>query len=671
MSISRLSRIFSIAVLLFACSKKEVATNTPAPAEPEREKGVVGGSVSFAPPNGDAFPVRDFEVELREGSNVVAKAKSDPNGIFVFSDVPAAKYKVCWNAQGGWSAGCGPHEAQLIQEGVAYGPVRVTSDATKGRVAWGHVAFADGNAAVEIEPLFGIEVYPRVTVAGGPSVLTNLDGDYVLAGIPASATALIVADEKVTISHAFDSKAAVDITLPNKPPRTADEVIVAQPGSMVTLSAKAIDADGDPLAFRWTIEGTAMTEAKGPTAQWRAPQKPGLYDASVLAADGKGGYDRKDIVVAVARGQTCAKPTTFFTCPPPTAGAPAILCDQGKFLSRKSTPADADAYYAAIDKNNKRLTLEAWQETAGFNSINPKTDVNKQASYTNDNDLGFGRDMHILRNQFGVFAYVTNYLNSCRLQDPLNARLASQHKPEDAVATVCMEFSSETYDGKQSQGGADRIVKFFVYNEKNERSTLAALDPSGATPIPNLCVNCHGGKKYVAGGTTNLGASFLPFDLATFQYEPPDRPEFQPFKDLNDLVAETLPASSPIQDIIKGWYAAGGNKPNLGFAPGDWNDTPAKKKLYDLVVARGCRTCHAAFGTNGLSTWSTYSEFLEGRNVGSVINRTKKGNMPNALVTFMNLWTKNFWKDEKSQAALKCVWDNNDEAAMLDCVNRL
>ena len=41
--------------------------------------------------------------------------------------------------------------------------------------------------------------------------------------------------------------------------------------------------------------------------------------------------------------------------------------------------------------------------------------------------------------------------------------------------------------------------------------------------------------------------------------------------------------------------------------------------------------------------------------------------MPHALITFMNLWSENFWSDDKGRKALKCFNDSADEAAMEAC----
>ena len=65
-----------------------------------------------------------------------------------------------------------------------------------------------------------------------------------------------------------------------------------------------------------------------------------------------------------------------------------------------------------------------------------------QAAYLNDNDLGFGRDMHILQQEDNVASYVSNYTlsldHSSPDQNPLSADAAEAKDPARAVATVCI-----------------------------------------------------------------------------------------------------------------------------------------------------------------------------------------------------------------------------------------
>src|SRR5262249_121722 len=135
--------------------------------------------------------------------------------------------------------------------------------------------------------------------------------------------------------------------------------------------------------------------------------------------------------------------------------------------------------------------LKDWWTINGFD---PKTGIGKgeeSAAYLNYNDLGFGRDMHILQQGENVAAYVTNYGDPQNLQDLLFADLAAG-KVDPSGRTVCMECSPV-------EGGEFAkvpVVKFYVYESRDpeaKRLTSANLDGVGEKFVPNLCLNCHGG----------------------------------------------------------------------------------------------------------------------------------------------------------------------------------
>jgi hypothetical protein len=655
-----------------ACTKSEQPTSIVASRLKGTIRGAIAGSVWYVPPSGDQVSLRDFDVELRRASKTVQRAKSDAYGIFHFRDVAYGQYQVCWNAQGGWASGCGPKKAHVGVRAEALGELHISADPAKGSVAFGRVTLADGIAAVEIDPLFAVETYPQVSVESGTATQANAEGVFALAGIPSGAKSITVRYETSVVTSPVAVGRRMVVRIANHSPVATTAIVQANPGEMLTLKPRATDVDHDSLTYRWNVGGTSVTPSADGSAQWKAPARSGRYLAYVLANDGKGGFARTAMVINVATaGQPCPKPTNTYTCPP--TGAPGVPCDQGRFLRiRGNDLPTATAYYLAVDPNSSRRTLQDWWKVAGFQ---PDGSGGVHASYTNDNDLGFGRDMHMIKTQFGVFAYVTNYANQCRLQDPANAQIAKKADPKDVVATVCMEYASPSYNGPQSPGSGSPIVKFFVYDDNNKRSEQAALDPTGLVPIPSLCLNCHGGSNFVTPASgqpaiIDLNARFLPFDLATFQYEPPNTPDYKAFHELNDLVKGTMPATSPIAELIDGWYAAGGDKPDLAFVPlGDWRSSDGKKKLYDRVVGRSCRTCHAAFDLTGSSTWSTYAEFKG--SVGGIKSRVNSGNMPHAAVTFMNFWTTNFWKDGTGQAVLKCFTDGPDDTAMETCLAKI
>jgi hypothetical protein len=289
-------------------------------------------------------------------------------------------------------------------------------------------------------------------------------------------------------------------------------------------------------------------------------------------------------------------------------------------------------YYEQIDPNpnpnDNRDTFAKFKAKNGFGA-NPEI----VAQYANSGDLGFGRDMHCLKNANNdVACYVTNYGNGYTniapgggTADQDDADAAGQRNTvgnSAEVATVAMEYSPIENDPS-----GDKVVKFFVYKKglaNYGRSISANLDGRGERPVPQLCMICHGGllpQQSTAGvavfGTAadvKLGSRFLPFDHRLFTF-PNDNPALTQAsqetaikslnKDIVDLVPAGAPTTDPIREVVKALYDDGTlagaaaqilNSPVTGWKAGQPapNNLPGQTNFYNKVVANACRTCHTA-----------------------------------------------------------------------------
>jgi outer membrane protein assembly factor BamB len=322
----------------------------------------------------------------------------------------------------------------------------------------------------------------------------------------------------------------------------------------------------------------------------------------------------------------------------------------------------ATSYYRTIDPMSRRTTLGKWWAQNGFDSTGGG---GTRTAYLNNNDLGFGRDMHCQQQGLNVACYVTNYGDPN--QDPNNANLALTANKSQAGATVAMEY-------KPIEGQTTPIVKFFVFGGgagKAPRVTGANLDAFGLKFVPNLCLNCHGGvyapvdPNHPTAQEVNMGSSFREFDLASFRYPttlPRDQQE-PAFKLLNQMVENSNPAPA-IEDLIDGWYANNSPTENSNFVPTAWTvdlhgvPSPKIQNLYQTVVAGSCRTCHTAqrsVSDNSTISWATYAEFQKERAViQAFVCNPSSQNMPHALVTYNNFWLSN------RPAALAAFSDGTD-----------
>jgi hypothetical protein len=636
------------------------ATQTTATPGPELS---VTGPVLFKPTTGDLIYVADFPVTLK-GVGPAQTSKTDLLGRYSFSGIAPGKYKVCWE-RAGWVNGC-TTEVEVTAGNSAYPPAVELKPSSSGSAAWGDVSLADGSVAVAIDRGFGLEQVPSVEVldAAGKSIgagRTNAMGKYAI-GVNGEAATIRLTDEALrqeatVLPEAAAAKRGTSIRLSNhRPVISKIEAVVAggaaaaaHPGGTVTLRSTVTDADGDHLVYRWSASAGTITGNTDGTATWKLPAFQARLIGTLLVTDGRGGAASGHFTLPVPPefhglpninllGPPTCNPLSLAKVPPPSGYPTAPV-----FLTYMLNGANDDsaAYYLNVDPKNLRTTLGAWWKVAGFNASDGSGGV-AQAAYLNWNDLGFGRDMHF--NQVGnnVYAWVTNY--GCPDDDPNNANLAAKPNPPDAVATVCMEYAP--VEG-QTQG----IVKFFVYAggvAAGTRIGNADLDEWGPKPVPNLCQNCHGGPtKYRGGTNVNLGANFLPFDLALLQYPGPSKTpppsDLPAYHKMNSIILNSTHPTQAITSMIQGWYTPLNSPPtqNNNYLPAGWQagaSVPASAAgLYQNVIAPGCRACHYSLSTS--INWDSYQS-AQGDN--GTIQAYVCGPQPvmaHAAVTYINFWT--------------------------------
>jgi hypothetical protein len=312
--------------------------------------------------------------------------------------------------------------------------------------------------------------------------------------------------------------------------------------------------------------------------------------------------------------------------------------------------AEADAYYAALDSDpgygpggRDTTTLEKWKIANGF----PDGEV--VAAYYNSGDIGVGREMHCRRNDVtGARAcYVTNYGPAAFDANPspddpqiavnnaVNALVNGSVSGK--VATVAMEWVVSGLGNNPVQHIPADPVRFWVFDDDDDRVPVITLDAEGPKPVPGVCLPCHGGAET---GTHQLhqpgeakfldqNARFLPFDTCAFEFS--TQPGFtevdqrDAFVELNAIVLDTEPFQ-PAQpgggqvapppgsntELLYGLYGVDHNNVTPGinpldllvgsapqqvetFVPPAWASNP---ELYLEVVKPYCRTCHVSLHGN-------------------------------------------------------------------------
>jgi len=298
------------------------------------------------------------------------------------------------------------------------------------------------------------------------------------------------------------------------------------------------------------------------------------------------------------------------------------------------------------------MTLQAWKDTFNIPARNPgesladyrvRTNV---VVYYNKNELGLGRELGCAEfddgktadgtQLTGVACYVTNYGTAFRdLVNSLPLAAEGAHSKN----TVCISWRPSLPTNYQ--------VQFYTYNGDGDRREWAALDTLGPRPLPQVCMNCHGGT-YDSERHLAKYARFLPLDpnVVVFSDTGPTSRAAQEeaIRKLNLLGTKsplTPDQVTMLDQVYGGKISVPGTVSATEWAPPSWNDTPAHRQVFDKVIKPDCWTCHAAMQTGPLGdTLSIYSLFdspalLESGLSAQVCNGFT---MPNSQATLLNFW---------------------------------
>lgn len=158
----------------------------------------------------------------------------------------------------------------------------------------------------------------------------------------------------------------------------------------------------------------------------------------------------------------------------------------------------ATAYYAAVDPDNDRDTLEKWKLKNGF--YDPANTVT-HVIFRDALDLGYGRDMYVLKNTTTgrIAFFVNNFIvqqqpGSSSNYGPLNVDAAISQDRRFLKGTNAIEFSPANEDNPDDPNGEMKITKFFTFDKDGNRLTSADLDGRGVKHMPGMCWACHGGQ---------------------------------------------------------------------------------------------------------------------------------------------------------------------------------
>lgn len=374
------------------------------------------------------------------------------------------------------------------------------------------------------------------------------------------------------------------------------------PGRNNILDVVHEDARAAALAGRAPISSVYVFKLVAPTVPG------GIDDGRIVLLDGRGNDLGLIGANSVALNPDTGQMETTLEVPTDTLTSTAAAVDGQIVVENAAT---AQAYYDTIDPNGERLTLNAWLAANCMNPDAPDLGADAHAVYTNNFDLGFGRDMYLktlsANDACGapgdVASVVINYPSlegAARKIAPFIAVAMEYAKPIDLAQGFDEIAAAETVDPFDAD---HRFAKFYVFvpddvTGEMVRVLSANFDGRGEKFVPGVCTTCHGGEPPLgdpllaavdgAGGNAanvyrragDIGAIFMPWDLDSLLYadtdpslRPLDSPDFSPqdqairdqygrsaqqeqFARLNEAVLATYPkgADAPVRRLVHGWY---------------------------------------------------------------------------------------------------------------------
>lgn len=378
-------------------------------------------------------------------------------------------------------------------------------------------------------------------------------------------------------------------------------------------------------------------------------------------------------------------------------GVRIVLKRNGTVVSDVTSPLDlpltpissasyAQAYYDAVDPQQERDTLEKWKQRNGFYDNDPNN-VITHAVFRDAKDLGYGRDMTVLRNGVtGRVAFVVNnYIvalqpGASSNYGPINVDAAIAQDPRFFKGTNAIEFSPANEDNPADTNGAMKINKFFTFTPAGERLTSADLDGRGVKHMPGMCWACHGGQtlpltpdgkfqpyslrspKYNILGVSDFEYSLqdgyhraqLEDKLRLMNRYVKDSYEDIAARDINDSATGRGKWSADYAlELVNGRYNGDFSTGTYqdDFVPAGWQNGPGQENaelLFKRVVEPHCTSCHSLQGRAAAGVdfagnlgnavnFSSYTKFMAYRT--RIIDYVfKRGIMPLSLRNFESFW---------------------------------
>ena len=334
------------------------------------------------------------------------------------------------------------------------------------------------------------------------------------------------------------------------------------------------------------------------------------------------------------------------------------------FLAEKGldTRVEACQYYKAIGAVTScsaagdlmgAISYNDWQRMVKIGKF--ATGTQYSATYVNKEDLNLTRvHQSVSYGANNTAAVVCNHVGP-KTDSQMNVDIAINNTVAglDLVACVAMDYMVHT-----GVNGGKPFTRFYIFGPSGQLLPSINLDTRREKFVPGTCVVCHGGDKYAGhfpanGVAANVGGHFLPYDTGNFEFSSKvglrELDQEEAIYNLNQNVLKAGATASETS-LINGWYASG-HRLIKNYLPSSWAAQSATaKSFYQNVLARSCRTCHAAmvegYNFDHYTNITPGGSFYRGEDATFDVGTTVCGgrevvrshSMPNSLVTFNRFW---------------------------------
>ena len=316
-------------------------------------------------------------------------------------------------------------------------------------------------------------------------------------------------------------------------------------GNSLGVPAAAVNqqlvlSDLDSVQLNLSISATAGACSGGQGGELSGiPLVIGVYQPGTPTVPGAG-----PVLTNVASGYAPIEVTAdqlLQSVAPATASPAETLQSALAYYNAEDPPCPTCVYGAQKTPLTQKTTLNAWLEANCFDPSQNDYGTGAagangaHAVYTNNFDLGFGRDMYFIAcaaDHKDANGNVTAHAGDMAAVVINYGSLEQTALKQAPIIAVAMEYQGAGHTNGNCASTNPALntcfTKFYVFAPDDrtgefQRVSSANFDRRGEKYVPGPCLSCHGGRVTdPTFASANVGASFMPWDLDALLYSDTD-----------------------------------------------------------------------------------------------------------------------------------------------------